>query len=66
MSQIINSIKLLSVNCEGLRNVQKQADILTYFKEKKINIACLQDTHLLESDIPSLKRLWNGDIFVSG
>ena len=53
MSQIINSMKVLSVNCQGLRNTQKQDDILTHFKEKKINIAFLQDTHLLESDIPS-------------
>ena len=66
MSQIINSIKVLSVNCQGLRNTQKQDDILTYFKEKKINIACLQDTYLLESDIPSLKRFWKGDIYLSG
>ena len=52
----INSIKVLSINCQRLRNTQKQGNILTYFKEKKINIACLRDTHLLESDIPSLKR----------
>ena len=66
MSQIIKSIKLLSINCQGLRNKQKQGDILTYVKEKKLNIACLQETHLLESDIPSLKRFWEVDIYVSG
>ena len=66
MCQIINSIKVLSANCQGLRNTQKLDDILTYLKEKKINIACLQDTHLLESDIPLLKKFWKGDIFISG
>ena len=39
---------------------------MTYFKEKKTNIAFLQDTHLLESDIPSLQRFWKGDIYISG
>ena len=39
---------------------------MSYFIEKQINIVCLQDTHLIESDIPSLKRLWKGDIHICG
>ena len=51
MPQITNSIKLLSINCHGLRKTQKQADILTRLTEKKIRVVCLQDTHLIESDV---------------
>ena len=51
-----NSIKVLSANCQGLRNQEKKIDVLTYFKENKVNILCLQDTHLIENDIPELKK----------
>ena len=44
-----NEISLLSANCRGLNNKKKRYDVLTYIKEMKINIACLQDTHLVES-----------------
>ena len=61
-----NSIKVLSANCQGLRNQEKKIDVLTYFKENKVNILCLQDTHLIENDIPELKKLWDGEIYLSG
>ena len=61
-----NNIKVLSANCQGLRNYDKRHDILTHFKDMGANILCLQDTHLLKSDIPALKRLWKGEIFISG
>ena len=63
-----NSIKVLSANCQGLRNQEKKIDVLTYFKENKVNtsILCLQDTHLIENDIPELIKLWDGEIYLSG
>ena len=61
-----NSIKLLSANCQGLRNFQKRADVISYFKEKKANIVCLQDTHLLEEDMMSIKDIWNNEVFING
>ena len=61
-----NSIKVLSANCQGLRNQEKKIDVLTYFKENKVSILCLQDTHLIENDIPELKKLWDGEIYLSG
>ena len=32
--------------------MKKRTDVLTYFKEIKVNIACLQDTHWTEKDLP--------------
>ena len=61
-----NSIKVLSANCQDLRNQEKKIDVLTYFKENKVNILCLQDTHLIENYIPELKKLWDGEIYLSG
>ena len=64
--QVRNNIKVLSANCQGLRNHEKRFDVLSYFKEEKVNILCLQDTHLIESDIKALKTIWDGDIYLSG
>ena len=53
-----DSIKLFSVNCQGLCGKQKQMEVLTYLKETKASIVCLQDTHLIEDDLNSVKQIW--------
>ena len=37
-------------------------DLLTYFKENKVNNLCLQDIHLTEMIFQNLKKLWVGEI----
>ena len=61
-----NQITLLSVNCRGLNNKEKQYDILNYIKEATINIACLQDTHLVESMESVVKHDWDGEVYLNG
>lgn len=41
----MDSISILSLNCQGLGNVQKRRDVFHYWREKKFDILCLQDTH---------------------
>ena len=53
----VNSISLLSANCQGLRNPDKKFDVITYYKESKASIVCLQDTHLTNNDISVIKRI---------
>ena len=60
-----DSIKLLSVNCQGLRGKQKRMEVLTYLKEAKASIVCLQDTHLIEDDLNSVKQIW-GNCYLHG
>ena len=57
---------MLSANCQGIRNLQKRIDVLSYFKEQNPNIVCLQDTHLIEDDNVNIKELWNNEFFISG
>ena len=33
MFNLVSSIKVLSANCQGLRNQEKRTDVLSYFKE---------------------------------
>ena len=41
-----NQVRVLSANCQGLRDKAKRQDVISYFKDLKPSILCLQDTHL--------------------
>ena len=58
MTSILTSIKVLSANCQRLRTYEKKVDVLTYLKDTNAFIICLQDTHLMENDLPSVKQNW--------
>ena len=57
-----NNLVVLSANCQGLQTLEKRRDVLSFFKDKNINIVCLQDTHLCEKDISEVKEVWGGVI----
>ena len=65
MVMLGESLKVLSANCQGLRNLEKRLDVLSYLKNTNASIVCLQDTHLLEMDISSVKQIWN-DCYLHG
>ena len=60
-----NEISLLSANYQGLNNKENCYNVLNYSKEIKINIACLQDTHLVESMENLLKIYWDGEVYLN-
>ena len=62
----MNDIVVLSANCRGLQNMKKRTDVLNYFKELNINIACLQDTHWTEKDVTSVSEIWGGKCYIHG
>ena len=53
-----SGIRVLSANCQGLRDKDKRYDVLSYLKDTGASIVCLQDTHLLQEDISSVKKIW--------
>ena len=57
---------MLSANCQGLNNKGKRYDVLNYIKEANVNIACLQDTHLIESMESTVKNEWDGEVYLNG
>ena len=65
MAEISESIKVLSANCQGLYNNEKRQDVLHYLKETNASIVCLQDTHLLETHVPSVRQIWS-DCYLHG
>ena len=50
------TLKILSVNCQGLRDLKKCTDVLNYLTEQNPDILCLQDTHWVSEDLKSVKN----------
>ena len=54
----MESIKILSANCQGLGDINKRKDVFNYLHSKKFNIVCLQDTHFTESQENTIENQW--------
>ena len=66
MASSSNYVTVLSANCQGLRDKRKRFDVFNYFKKKKANIICLQDTHLTKQDEKLIRHEWNNDLIING
>ena len=55
----MTSILIELINCRGVRNRNKRADIFHKAKEKHIDILCLQKTHITPDDLNMVKEDWN-------
>lgn len=42
---MVDTIKIATVNCQGLGTQSKRHDVLNFYKSKGYSIICLQDTH---------------------
>lgn len=61
----INSIKLCTFNVKGIHHPIKRKKILSFLKKDKIQIAFLQETHLVDKEHIKLKRDWVGQVYYS-
>ena len=57
--------KITVLSAKGLRSYEKIIDVLSYLKDTKASVVCLQDTDLLESDISSIRQIWP-DCYLNG
>ena len=64
--KIGESISIISFNCQGIRNKGKRYNVINYLKNTGAKIICLQDTHLIQTDMAKLKNDWNGNIYLNG
>ena len=53
----------MTLNTRGLKNKTKRSALFSYLKQQKINVACLQETHVSEKDIKIWGNQWGGQIF---
>ena len=59
----MDSITILSVNCQGLGNTRKRRDVFHYLKQKSCSIYCLQDTHFSTKLETYVKAEWGYNCF---
>ena len=61
----MDNVTIASMNCRGLSNIEKRRDVLQFFKSKKINLCCLQDTHFVDNDKEKIRKEWGGNCYFS-
>ena len=55
---LLNQLKILTLNCQGLRNKSKCRDVFNNLKQKNHNVYFLQDTHLTPIEENQIQTLW--------
>lgn len=58
-------IKIFSQNVNGIRDFVKRRKIFSYFKQKSVDILCLQETHSSPQDEKFWKNEWKGHALFS-
>ena len=61
----MDKLKICSYNCRGLNSTKKRFDLFTLFKEKKVDVLCLQETHFTEEIEHKIYQQWEGVCFYS-
>ncbi len=65
MSVNNSEIKITRWNVRGLRKLTKLKQVINRLKHLGSKIVFLQETHLMASDIPCLKKRWSGQVIYS-
>ena len=65
MEKKLDTIKLNSFNCRGLRNRQKRLNVFLWLKKYHSGITLLQETHATNDDEKEWVKDWEGQIVFS-
>ena len=52
------ALNIITVNCQGMGDPEQRKDVLSYLKQKNMNIYCLQDTHFICKLEPYIQSQW--------
>ena len=63
--EMIQTIKIGSMNVRGLSNGSKRIDVFNWLKSKKFSIYCLQDIHVGQKYESSFVRDWGYEVILS-
>ena len=56
---------IVSFNVRGLRNRKKRRTLFHNFRKKNFDIICLQESHLLKSDVDMIEKDWGSKFHLS-
>ena len=59
------NLKVLTLNVQGMRNKKTRQTLFRSFKNSKFDIISLQDTHLIDTNIDTIRLEWNGTFHLS-
>ena len=60
-----NLLQIMTVNCQGLGDLNKRGDVFSVFKKKNYQVYFLQDTHFIKSDENLIQTQWGQQIYFS-
>lgn len=52
------TLKIITINCQGLNTSSKRKDVLNFYKSKNYSIVCLQDSHFTPDLEPFIETQW--------
>ena len=55
----MDNLKVASLNVRGLRDTKKRKSMFNFFHREKLDVICVQESHLLNSDMWETKK-YNG------
>ena len=59
-----DTLKLISINCQGLQTVEKRKDVFNYLRAKHCTVYLLQDTHFTKDQEIIIRSQWGvGDCY---
>ena len=56
-------MRIASLNTRGLKNKLKRMALFSFIKQQKLDIACLQETHINEKEAVLWEKQWVGKLF---
>lgn len=61
----IESLKIMTFNCRGLKNKTKRLSLFKTFRDKNIDVVCLQETYLMEREKKTIETEWGNKVLLS-
>ena len=60
---MVDTIKIATVNCQGLATLSKRQDVINFYRSKGYSMVCFQDTHFTSESESYIEAMWGYKCF---